>query len=154
MTAVPVIPTNLDEHALNQAVSAVRKQSAWCPKVGEIPHYELQTLLSIGIRAYWQSQGTLARQPMLDIPKKPKGPSRTPSTRQRVLQRDKNVCYLCEKKIDLRDASVDHVIPKSKGGTNSMGNLRAAHKDCNFLKGDMSLDDYRKLYPVLKAVEP
>jgi len=33
-------------------------------------------------------------------------------------------------------SSIDHIYPKSKGGTNELINLQIAHRVCNELKGD------------------
>lgn len=41
-----------------------------------------------------------------------------------VLRRDKGVCYLCG---GIGADSVDHVKPKSQGGTDSLFNLKAVH---------------------------
>ena len=35
----------------------------------------------------------------------------------------------------------DHIIPKSKGGTNTLSNLGLCVKDANTAKGDMSVDE-------------
>jgi 5-methylcytosine-specific restriction endonuclease McrA len=40
---------------------------------------------------------------------------------------------------------VDHLIPRSKGGGNDMGNLRPAHQRCNSRRGN------RPLTPALLA---
>ena len=54
-------------------------------------------------------------------------------------------CYLCGDPMaaqsditspDVRMQSIDHVIPKSKGGTNRLGNVALAHKGCNNHKAD------------------
>jgi 5-methylcytosine-specific restriction endonuclease McrA len=45
------------------------------------------------------------------------------------------LCWLCEKPIRSRDATVDHVVPRAQGGTNARGNLVATHAKCNFAKG-------------------
>jgi 5-methylcytosine-specific restriction endonuclease McrA len=46
-------------------------------------------------------------------------------------------CKLCEQKIENWDeASIDHIIPNSKGGTNDYENHQLAHKSCNNRKGD------------------
>ncbi|WP_020469614.1 HNH endonuclease [Zavarzinella formosa] len=146
MIASPEVPANLEDDALRAALDKICEQASWCPKIAVIPHYELQTLLSIGIREY------LLKTQMRVVPvparsdqkaaKRAKGPPQQESKRQRVLERDKFVCYLCGQPIQPDDASIDHVIPKSKGGNHSMGNLRAAHKECNFRKGDMTLEEY------------
>ncbi len=43
-----------------------------------------------------------------------------------------DICQLCGKKIENeRDVSIDHIIPKSKGGNWHFNNLQLAHKKCN-----------------------
>lgn len=70
----------------------------------------------------------------------------TPRQRQAIYKRDRWVCWLCNKSVD-RDAeyshdnynplypSLDHVIPRSQGGTDEPDNLRLAHVECNSLRG-------------------
>lgn len=55
--------------------------------------------------------------------------------------RQNGVCALCGTGLSLRAegdlaATVDHIIPVSKGGTGAASNLRAAHKLCNRLRGN------------------
>ena len=58
-----------------------------------------------------------------------------------------NKCYICGKDMLLetndnnwyRQATIDHVIPLSKGGSNSIGNYAMACTLCNHLKGDKIL---------------
>ena len=59
-----------------------------------------------------------------------------------VFERDGWMCHLCNNLIDkaLRGdawmrATLDHVIPLSKGGTHTWGNVAAAHWLCNQKKG-------------------
>ena len=70
----------------------------------------------------------------------------TPRQRLEIYERDGWVCWLCNKIVD-RNAdyshdeynplypSLDHVIPRSKGGTHTPDNLRLAHVECNALRG-------------------
>lgn len=59
----------------------------------------------------------------------------------KVADRDGWVCHICGLRIDPQPGtqsqclSVDHVIPQSRGGTNTPDNLRAAHQGCNAAKG-------------------
>ena len=39
-------------------------------------------------------------------------------------------------------ASMDHVIPKSEGGTNSFENIVCACQDCNSIRGTLAADDF------------
>lgn len=57
-----------------------------------------------------------------------------------VIHRDFNgICALCGKAVDIADASRDHIVPRSRGGSNARDNIQLTHKHCNNLKGD---DDY------------
>jgi 5-methylcytosine-specific restriction endonuclease McrA len=56
-------------------------------------------------------------------------------TRQNIFKRDNFECQYCGTK---RDLTLDHVIPSSKGGQHTWGNLVTACKRCNSLKGDRS----------------
>lgn len=46
-----------------------------------------------------------------------------PSTRQRILTRDNHRCYI--NGCPLRASEVDHIVPRSQGGTNHDSNLAA-----------------------------
>lgn len=53
-------------------------------------------------------------------------------------------CYLTGDSIDLKDGSsytLDHVIPVSRGGTNSLDNLQLASVLANQMKWNMTLDE-------------
>ena len=58
------------------------------------------------------------------------------------------VCYLTGRSIDLQDPSsysLDHIIPRSKGGENTLENCRLACHDANQAKYDMDLEDFIEL---------
>jgi hypothetical protein len=56
--------------------------------------------------------------------------------RFRVLQRDEFTCRYCGAKAPDVLLEVDHVVPKSKGGTNSFDNFVTACQPCNRGKRD------------------
>lgn len=62
---------------------------------------------------------------------------------ERLIKRDKGVCYLCKTQVninvDTNDdyyPSIDHVIPIAKGGTHTWNNVKLAHRICNSYKSD------------------
>lgn len=61
----------------------------------------------------------------------------------RLWDRDGNICYLCEKELDYKTVTLDHVVPLSKGGKDTMANYKLVHEFCNIQKGNMLLEDYR-----------
>lgn len=58
-------------------------------------------------------------------------------SRHNVFKRDGSKCQYCGTN---RDLTLDHVIPRSKGGKSTWTNLVTACKKCNSLKGDHSLE--------------
>ncbi|MCR2817321.1 HNH endonuclease [Microbacterium sp. zg.Y1090] len=60
------------------------------------------------------------------------GARRVPVTRRGVLRRDGHHCAYCGKAA----ATIDHVMPRSRGGADSWENLVAACVRCNNTKGD------------------
>ena len=46
------------------------------------------------------------------------------------------VCGLCKQPVEEKDATLDHIIPRSHGGTSRWDNLQLAHRECNEIKAD------------------
>ena len=59
-------------------------------------------------------------------------------TRQNIFKRDGFKCQYCERKDQL---TLDHVVPKAKGGNSSWENLITACNRCNSQKGDQTPKD-------------
>lgn len=72
-------------------------------------------------------------------------------TLDKLIKRDKRICYICNKEVDTNDyivyedgtfisgnnyPSIDHVIPVSKGGTHTWDNVKLAHRNCNIIKSN------------------
>lgn len=70
---------------------------------------------------------------------------------ERLIKRDDSICYLCGDRVNIGDystlndgtiitgesyPSIDHVVPVSKGGTHTWGNVKLAHRFCNSIKGN------------------
>jgi len=55
-----------------------------------------------------------------------------PATRSMIFIRDDHTCVYCNK----RGTTLDHILPKSRGGKNIWSNLAVACLSCNGLKGN------------------
>lgn len=53
-----------------------------------------------------------------------------------VYRRFNAKCALCHRHVPRAHASIDHIIPVSRGGRHSWENVQLAHRRCNHLKGD------------------
>lgn len=58
-----------------------------------------------------------------------------PVTRRGVLSRDHYTCQYCGATPPAKNLTVDHVLPRSRGGTTSWENVAAACEKCNGRKG-------------------
>ena len=55
--------------------------------------------------------------------------------RKNIFARDKNRCQYCGKKVPTSELSLDHVIPRTQGGTSNWNNIVCACTNCNKHKG-------------------
>ena len=75
-----------------------------------------------------------------------------------VAKRENYICHICLRQVDendfTRDSSnhfiagadyptVDHLLPKSRGGSHHWTNLKLAHKSCNSEKGTRTTDEFK-----------
>ena len=63
------------------------------------------------------------------------------ASRTNVIWRDNNTCQYCNKKFLSSDLTLDHVIPKSRGGANTWTNLVASCKKCNQKKANRTPEE-------------
>lgn len=70
--------------------------------------------------------------------------ARRESLRVRVYKKTPGVCWYCGYDINHKNRTIDHVIPRSKGGGDEYENLVPACSDCNRLKGDGPLSTLRR----------
>ena len=57
-------------------------------------------------------------------------------SRRNIFERDNNTCQYCGRKHDRHELTLDHVIPRSRGGTSTWSNIVLACIKCNMRKGD------------------
>lgn len=72
-------------------------------------------------------------------------------SRENIYKRDNYVCVYCGSD-NKKNLTLDHVIPKSKGGKDSWDNLVTSCKKCNSEKSDLTLVEFGKLIP--KPIRP
>ena len=67
-------------------------------------------------------------------------------SKHRILKRDKFKCVYCGNQ---RDLTIDHVIPKSRGGKNTWSNMVTSCGKCNHKKGDRTPEEagFNSVYP-------
>jgi 5-methylcytosine-specific restriction endonuclease McrA len=56
-------------------------------------------------------------------------------TRRNIFARDRNRCQYCGKRFPTSELTLDHVVPRSRGGTMTWQNLVCACVQCNVRKG-------------------
>jgi 5-methylcytosine-specific restriction endonuclease McrA len=66
---------------------------------------------------------------------------KVPFTRQNLYKRDAYTCQYCGTQPGSKNLSIDHVVPKSKGGISTWTNCVLSCLKCNHKKGDRTLKE-------------
>lgn len=74
--------------------------------------------------------------------------------RENVWKRDGAKCAYCKVPVRLKDATLDHVYPRSKGGPDIWENLVCACQPCNHKKDDELLHDIHDMELMVKPFAP
>lgn len=56
-------------------------------------------------------------------------------TLSEIYERDRGICGICAKSVDLAKATIDHIVPLSHHGPHTRGNVQIAHHSCNSARG-------------------
>ena len=62
-------------------------------------------------------------------------------SRKNILLRDRNMCQYCQIVLTAGELTLDHVLPRSRGGLSTWENLVACCHDCNRRKGNQLLHE-------------
>lgn len=68
-------------------------------------------------------------------------------SRQSVFARDKFICQYCKEMFQRDDLTIDHVIPRSRGGATTWDNIVTCCIPCNSKKADKTLAEVQERYP-------
>lgn len=64
-----------------------------------------------------------------------------------MLAEQDGICPLCDRRINPNRTgsaapTIDHIVPKARGGANARSNMQIVHRQCNRLKADMTQDEF------------
>ena len=62
--------------------------------------------------------------------------------RQSIFESWEWKCAYCDKELDTKSATIDHIVPKYKGGHNVKSNMICSCSKCNRSKGSVILEDW------------
>jgi len=73
-----------------------------------------------------------------------------------IRKRDGDLCFFCQERVNDEDASVEHLVAQTHGGTKHISNLFLAHKKCNSKAGNLSAPEKIKIHvsAVIKRMKP
>lgn len=100
----------------------------------------------------------LAGGPMQELPTDTPAPvkplaklvSKSEPRRRKLIERDGPDCWFCGEAMG-EDCTIEHLVPKSKGGANSLANYALAHQRCNAKAADLPLVDKIAMRDRLRA---
>lgn len=77
-------------------------------------------------------------------PRKKQTPHVSRAKRAQVIERDGFRCVYCKAELTADVVTIDHVIPKTKGGGSQLSNLVVACRSCNSSKGNRRSTPYAR----------
>jgi len=74
-------------------------------------------------------------------------------SRRNIFERDKNTCQYCGRRMPRSEITIDHVVPRSRGGVDSWDNLVLACVECNVRKSNRTPEE-AKMPLIRRPVKP
>ncbi len=56
-----------------------------------------------------------------------------------IAERDGRLCFYCRRVFELEFMTLDHLVPKTRGGSNHISNLVLSCSPCNYKKGHVDV---------------
>lgn len=111
-------------------------------KVIPLDFYDGYAVVSAGGEPY-QIPRTVVLKKYVKLPDRMYKPNR-----RNIFLRDNYSCAYCLRQLTAEELSIDHILPKSRGGKETWDNLVTACKTCNCTKGDRTPEEAGM--PILK----
>lgn len=139
---VPISTTTVEE-----AIGLVAKGSAVIVDPSDFGVHTLETWNDVSkAQAKYEGEYIRSTQLKLMVPEvirlnsyEGQGQRSVVFSRKNVFKRDKFTCQYCGKQPGTEELTIDHVVPRSKGGTSTWENSVLACVDCNKKKADLPL---------------
>jgi hypothetical protein len=64
-----------------------------------------------------------------------------PHRRKEIFERDKWICHYCGEEVTEKNATLDHLVPQSKGGKHTKDNLKTCCLVCNAIKSGKTYEE-------------
>ena len=100
----------------------------------EVIEYDHQVIRTV--RTEYRAPSVIRLQHLIRRPR-----PRVKLSRREVFARDRHTCQYCGRQS--HDLTLDHIVPRYRGGTHTWENLVAACKPCNHRKGGKTLEEAR-----------
>jgi 5-methylcytosine-specific restriction endonuclease McrA len=100
----------------------------------EVIEYDHQVIRTV--RTEYRAPSVIRLQHLIRRPR-----PRVKLSRREVFARDRHTCQYCGRQS--HDLTLDHVMPRHRGGSHTWENLVAACKPCNHRKGGKTLEEAR-----------
>jgi hypothetical protein len=71
----------------------------------------------------------------------------TENTRNMLYRVQSGICHYCKRMVVRADWSIDHMLPKCRGGTNTAANRIGACKNCNQTKSFLTEEEFMSIGP-------
>jgi hypothetical protein len=104
-------------------------------KVVPIDFYDDYAIVSAGGEAF-QIPKTVVLKKYVRLPDRMYRPNR-----RNIFLRDNYTCAYCQRQLIAEELSIDHILPKSRGGKETWENLITSCKMCNCAKGDRTPEE-------------
>lgn len=91
------------------------------------------------------------KPPVFEVEGSVKPVSRAAKIREVLIKRDGEACWFCGVFMSKEDRTIEHLVPRSRGGANHVENYVLAHQECNRRAGNMSVREKRVLRDRIRA---